>query len=178
MKKFMPFAIALLLIFTAAAQDKKPEVKPAAATASNAAFEKIKTLAGDWTATDEKGEKAKGITRYEVVSAGSAVLITMPDEHEGQMITVIHPDGSNSIIATHYCSAKNQPRMVATSFPDPNRIVFNFKDVTNYNPATDPGHMVGVAFEMKDADHHTQVWKWKGTDGKEGTATFFFTRKK
>jgi hypothetical protein len=68
--------------------------------------------------------------------------------------------------------------MLSAASADPNKIVFKFKDVTNYNAATDPGHMIGVVFDIADADHHTESWTWRGSDGKEGTETFRFTRKK
>jgi hypothetical protein len=47
------------------------------------------------------------------------------------MVTVYHQDGQD-LRMTHYCSAKNQPRMKASSVsPDGNVVSFEFVDATN-----------------------------------------------
>lgn len=56
---------------------------------------------------------------------------------------MFHPDRSDPM-ATHYCAAHNQPRVILVSGGDPNKLVFKFKDGTNIDPGA--GHMNQVAF--------------------------------
>jgi hypothetical protein len=148
----------------------KAEAKP------NPAFEKIKSLAGDWQTTVKEGEKTvTASNRFQVISAGSAILISEEVPNEGSMVTVVHTDGPE-LMATHYCGAKNQPRFVAVPSDDPNVIVFKFKDATNL-ASPEAGRMDGVIFRIIDADHHTEEWTWR-ENGKDTKHTFEFARKK
>jgi hypothetical protein len=138
-------------------------------------WEKIKGLAGDWERTSGK---IKITTNYKVTAANSAVLMTLPDPDEkpgDEMITMFHPDGKD-LIATHYCSAKNQPRMKLVPSKNPNEIRFKFVDGTNIG---DPGvgHMQELALLLDGPDHHTQEWTFV-VNGKPMVDKFEFRRKK
>lgn len=154
-------------------QQAKPPASAAAAPATNPAFEKIKSLAGEWEGKASKGPG--GTASFRVVSAGSAVLGSMSEPSGAEMITVFHLDGDR-LMATHYCGAKNQPRFVAEPSSDPNKIVFKFKDITNL-ASPQAGYMQGVTFTFADPDHHTEIWSWT-EGGKQGSETFQFTRRK
>ena len=56
------------------------------------------------------------------------------------MVSMIHLDGPNRLLMTHYCGAGNQPRMQASVSPDGKTITFNYVDATNLS-APDAGHM-------------------------------------
>ncbi len=143
----------------------------AAPGVANPAFDKLKTLIGEWETKLPNGKTA--VNKVRLTSAGSALL--MEGSGEDEMITVLHPDGDR-VMATHYCAAKNQPRFVSVPSSDPNVVRFEFEDVTNLSSAG-AGHMKGVVFRFADADHHTEEWTW--TDGgKDVTETFAFVRKK
>lgn len=90
---------------------------PAAKTTlapAEATFERLKKLEGSWTATSTKGWSEE--VQLKVIAAGSAVLETSVDAHPGEtMATVYYMDGDR-LLLTHYCVAKNQPRLQATSF--------------------------------------------------------------
>ncbi|MBE3100470.1 MAG: hypothetical protein IMZ44_25400 [Planctomycetes bacterium] len=161
-------ASASLLAQAPARHDEK--MKPAAATSP--AFEQIKALAGEW---EGKVQGSPAQTSFRVVSAGSAVMNLLKPENEPEMVTMFHLDGS-ALMVTHYCSAGNQPRMVAASASNPKVITFTFKDVTNLASPT-AGHMRGLVLTMVDADHHTQQWTFR-QDGKDQAEVFEFTRKK
>ncbi len=138
----------------------------------NAAFERMKGLAGNW---EMKTKDGKAVTEsVEVVSSGSAVMLRMkaPDE---DMVTMFHPDG-DTVIATHYCAAKNQPRFVLEPSDDPRALKFGFKDVTNL-ASPDAGHMQALIIRFKDADHHTEEWTWR-ENGKDRVEAMEFTRRK
>jgi hypothetical protein len=78
---------------------------------------------------------------------------------------------------THYCSAQNQPRMVAEPVSGPvTSLHFKFLDVTNL-ASPDAGHMHDLVVTFVDPDHFTQAWTWS-EKGKEGTETFHWSRVK
>lgn len=145
-----------------------------AQNAANPAFEKMKTLIGSWEGVAKEGGKdLPKTTRFQMI-AGSTVLAGWLNEgtpHE--MVTMFHMDG-NDLMATHYCSAHNQPRMVLASGSDLDRLVFKFKDGTNIRP--DSGHMQQVTFIFDGANHHVEEWTYV-QNGKEETTRFDFTRK-
>jgi hypothetical protein len=162
--------VSLLVAALSFADDAKPEAKP------NPAFEKIKSLSGDWQATVKEGDKTiTAINRFQVISGGSAVLISEEVPNESSMATIVHTDGP-TLMATHYCGAGNQPRFVAEPSTDPNVIAFKFKDVTNL-AGPDAARMEGVVFKFVDADHHIQEWTFRDK-GKDTKYAFEFSRKK
>jgi hypothetical protein len=169
--------IAVAFLTLASFADEKPKPAPAttaaATTPANPAFEKIKSLAGEWEGKMADGKPFSG--RFRVISSGSAVVIEEAEASEGDMITVIHPDGAQ-LMATHYCGAKNQPRYVAVPSSDPNVITFKFKDITNL-ASPQAGYMSGVVFTLLDPDHHNETWSWH-QPGKDQVFTMNFTRKK
>lgn len=135
-----------------------------------ATFDKMKQLSGKWEAMWE-GKTAQ--TSLGVISGGSALM--QNDSTEENMVTMFHLDGPR-LMMTHYCAAKNQPRMVGNVRPD-GAIEFKFLDATNLS---DPkaGRMNRMILTFKDADHFAEEWFFM-TDGKEGKGeTFNFTRKK
>jgi hypothetical protein len=75
------------------------------------------------------------------------------------MATMFHTDGEH-LMLTHYCIAKNQPRMRATEISDDgNTIVFTFLDGTNL-PSRDKGHMDKAMFRFEGDDRFTTKWTW------------------
>lgn len=102
-------------------------------------------------------------------------MVNMDEGNGMSMITMFNHDG-DSVVATHYCAAKNQPRFVLKPGDDPNVLTFEFKDVTNLASA-DAGHMRGLVIRFKDADHHTEEWTWR-EKGKDKVESIELTRKK
>ncbi|HPS78133.1 MAG TPA: hypothetical protein PLS53_08265 [Thermoanaerobaculaceae bacterium] len=90
------------------------------------------------------------------------------------MVTMFHMDKDN-LMATHYCTAHNQPRFLATPSADPKIVVFEFKDGTNIRPGE--GHMGHLAITFLDTDHHNEDWGFD-LGGKISNGTFFLTRVK
>ena len=136
----------------------------------NAAWKSLQSLAGDWVGADGKVH-----VTYVLVSGGTAVMETLkPPAPEPEMVTMYHRDG-NGLVATHYCSMGNQPRMRASA-GDAKTIRFRFADITN-QATPDQGHIKDLTITFEDADHITQ--EWIGVDkGKESAEVFHWTRKK
>lgn len=131
---------------------------------ARSAFERFKKLEGSW-----KGRSTKGweeVISYKTIARGTVVVGTSFDAHPNEtMMTMIHLDGDR-LMLTHYCVAKNQPRLVATSFADDGKtITFTFLDGTNL-PSRDRGHMDKAIFRFVDENHVTSRWTWY-QDGKE-----------
>ena len=131
---------------------------------ARAAFERFKKLEGRW-----KGRSTKGweeTIHFKTIAGGSVVVETSFDAHPNEtMMTMYHLDGEK-LMLTHYCVAKNQPRLVATSFADGGQtITFTFLDATNLI-SRDRGHMDKAIFRFLGDNHIRSRWTWY-EDGKE-----------
>jgi hypothetical protein len=135
-------------------------------------FDQLKSLAGSWEGKNSLGEPVQ--VSYRMTAGGSALMSEIMG-HGEDMISMIHFDGANRLLLTHYCSVGNQPRMQASASPDGKSITFNFIDATNLdNPQS--GHMDHVVIAMLDPNHHTEEWSFID-HGKEIKQVFDLKRK-
>ena len=157
------FASALPLMSSAAGEEPISVAPPTPET-SRAVFERFKGLSGTWDGKSTKGWEET--LRYEVIAGGSTVLETSVNAHPNEaMATAFHMDGDR-LMLTHYCMAKNQPRLEATGVADGGRtVVFTFKDGTNL-PTRDKGHMDQAVFTFDGPGRVTSRWTWY-ENGKE-----------
>jgi hypothetical protein len=121
-------------------------------------FDRLKALAGRWEAatTDEQNRPLKAPVTYEVVSGGTTVLERIV-EGKSDMVSAFHVDGDR-LILTHYCSAGNQPRMVARAV-DAKTVKFEFLDGTNM-PSPTTGHIHEAVFRFTDTSHIESEWTY------------------
>jgi hypothetical protein len=167
-------ALSVALIVACAAA---PRASAAPPVDPKAAFERLKSLAGEWEGKAGHGQADQGAAVvYRVASGGSVVEETLFGGTPHEMISMYHlADGQ--LLMTHYCAMANQPRMkldVAASTPD--RLVFAFDGGTNFDPAKD-GHVHSGVVEWKGAALQNSWAVWK--DGKEIAQNLFvLTRKK
>lgn len=141
------------------------------ASNAGAAFDNLKSLAGEWQVKDPTG-KMQTIT-WTLVSGGSVLMESMQEQ---SMVTMYHVD-NDRLMLTHYCSAHNQPRMQGRISDDGKTFVFDFLDATNLaNPAD--GHMHKLVLTIQDKDHFSEQWFFtvNGKDNNHGVLQF--TRKK
>jgi len=156
-------AVALVTVLSLGAAGAGDDARPAAVsepTLSPAAafFERLKSLDGDW-----KGESTRGWTdrvNYRTIAAGSVVMSISFEAHPGEtMVTMYHLDGDR-LLVTHYCVAKNQPRLQATEFsPDGRTATFTFLDGTGM-ASRETGHMDKMIMTFEDAGTFTSHWTW------------------
>ncbi|HXO22832.1 MAG TPA: hypothetical protein VOA87_23190 [Thermoanaerobaculia bacterium] len=143
----------------------------AGGVAGKAAFERMKKLAGDWKSADTGSGTA---VRYQVTSAGNAVMETLlPGSHE-EMVSMYYLDGGN-LVMTHYCSAGNQPHMrldAANSTAD--ALVFAFDGGTNFDPAKD-GHIHSAKIAWK-GDRLESEWNFYQGGKEVNTKKFQLSR--
>ncbi len=137
------------------------------------AWEEMKSLVGAWQGTAEG--RPVSVT-YALVSNGTALMETLDGGHDATMITMYTPDGG-AILATHYCSAGNQPRMRANGSAGGKSLDFQFIDASNVKGSTGEV-MQRLVVTFLDADHFQQQWTSRGADGKEQTSVFRYTRRK
>ena len=142
-----------------------------AASAAQKSFEDLKALDGTWEGTVKNGQPVE--VDYRVTSNGSALMSEIKGKED--MISMFHLDGER-LLMTHYCSAGNQPRMVASASPDGKTFTFAFIDGTNL-ATPDAGHMSRLIISMPDANHHTEEWIYND-HGKEMKEVFDLWRKK
>lgn len=144
----------------------EPEALPEAVrgAAARAAYERFKALEGEWVGKSTKGWEER--VSYTTIAAGSCVLETSFDAHPNEtMLTLVHLDGDR-LMLTHYCVAKNQPRLIASRISDEGReILFTFLDATNLS-SRDAGHMDSCRVVFESPDRVTTQWTWY-QNGKE-----------
>jgi hypothetical protein len=156
----LAFVLAVVCVVSAgaAAADSKDQSNAALA------FDKLKSLVGQWEGTTDKGRVT---TTYELVASGSALLERVNMDGHGEMPTVYYLDG-NRLVLTHYCMAGNQPTLQAERFdPASNELRFRFVSATNLASAN-AGHMHDAVFKLGGPDQFTADWTWY-ENGKEGS---------
>jgi len=128
---------------------------------ANAAFEKIKTLAGMHEANQMTADGPKTKVEYRVSANGSAIFETMFMGEPHEMITVYTVDG-DSVRATHYCAGGNQPVMkLNAEKSNAGQLVFDFVSITG---KVTPNHIDGVTFKFGENGKVEEEWSMKGTE--------------
>jgi hypothetical protein len=162
--KSLRIALPLLLSFAVTAAF--------AQISAQKSFDQLKSLAGSWEGKDSDGQPVR--VSFRDVARGSTLMSEIQREGRGgvmfNMISMIHLDGPNRLVLTHYCVDATQTRMAATASPDGKTITFGFFDNTNATP--DSTNARRLIFTIVDAKHHTEDWTFAAGRGKE-TKDFF-----
>src|SRR5262245_39715747 len=145
--------------------DEHEHGKPA--PAKHAGFEKIKALKGTWTVTKAPQHAPEGGTiTYRITAGGSAVLESMFEGTEHEMITTYYVDG-DQLSLTHYCMLQNRPHMRAEKQSSPDKIVFKCHHEGENAKLEKEMHMHQAVYTFVDADHLKTEWTMF-KDGKAG----------
>lgn len=135
---------------------------------SELTFERLTALVGEWEGVQSGTEFQ---VTYTLTADGSALMEEFRPRNGAAMVTVFTVDG-DQLIATHYCSARNQPQMITEEIADPysKNVAFSLVRVTGLK-TPDDWHNTGLVLILEDRDHLTQEWTYhyKGETGK----TFF-----
>jgi len=180
------FAVAAMTACSATSNSSKngpslgvigqPDSTKADLANARSAFERFKSLVGDWRGTASGGKETSAAERltYELIAGGSVVMETC-HHSDAVMITMYHLDGDH-LMLTHYCVAKNQPRMRAGDFADAGRsVTFTYFDGTGMS-GRDQGHMDKARFKFIDADHFNSKWTWYENGKEQWMEEFAYTR--
>jgi hypothetical protein len=166
MKRTLLFsAIGMMTLITGAPSPAADKTK------SDQAFDRLTSLQGEW-----KGETGGVNTTliYTLTANGSALMEQCRPEKGPEMITMFTVDGDH-LIATHYCSARNQPQMATSPITDAQKpLEFSLVRVTGLQ-SPDDFHNTGLTVIQEDNDHLTQEWSYQHK-GKTGKNIFRFTR--
>ena len=119
--KSLRLALSLLALFAA--------TFASAQTPAQKSFDELKSLSGSWEGKNSEGKSLR--VSFRDTAGGSALMSEIQAQDHDDMISMIHLDGSNRLVMTHYCSAGNQPRMATIGSPDGKTITFDFFDATN-----------------------------------------------
>jgi len=145
-----------------------------AAIHSEAAFNKLLSLAGEWEGKDEHGMAAK--TNFQVLATKTAVMETLSPSGIDEMITLYSID-NDGIALVHYCPTNNQPRMrVVPQSDDVKELSFDFQGAGNLKSSS-TGHQHHLVLHFIDDNHIAEAWTWR-EDGKDTPMNFQFKRKK
>src|SRR5438067_11178037 len=140
-------------------------------TKSAEAFDRLTSLQGEWTGQID-GVNTTLI--YTLTANGSALMEQCRPEKRPEMITMFTVDDDH-LLATHYCTARNQPQMETPAITDAKKpLVFSLVRVTGLK-SPDDFHNTGLAVIQEDNDHLTQEWSYQHK-GKIGKNVFHFTR--
>jgi hypothetical protein len=165
--------VASLGFLPACATTGPKVVVPVSAT-TNAEFDTLKSLAGEWTMKDEKGNDMLASV-FTVSSNGSVVREVMFPGAPSEMTNMYHLDG-DSIVMTHYCAMGNQPRMRCTN-PKGNTFEFVGYDCTNLT-SSDIEYMASMTLTIDDPNHVHQNWSSMKKGATTSHADFELTRRK
>ena len=166
MKQTVVFGIVGMALFVVAsaafAADK---------TKSEEAFDRLASLNGEWSG-EQDGVKVTLI--YTLTANGSALMEEFRPETGPVMITMFTVDGDH-LIATHYCSAKNQPQMITSAITDAQEpLAFSLARITGLK-SPDDWHNTGLTLIQEDNDRLTQEWTYQ-SKAKSGKRIFRYTR--
>jgi len=135
------------------------------------AFNRLTSLKGEWNG---RMDGVNTTLIYTLTANGSALMEQCRPEKGPEMITMFTVDGDH-LIATHYCSARNQPQMATSPITDAQKpLEFSLVRVTGLQ-SPDDFHNTGLTVIQEDNDHLTQEWSYQHK-GKTGKNIFRFTR--
>jgi hypothetical protein len=163
-----PAITSLFFMFMALSQHA------AAGDRTVAGFEKIRSLVGEWEATQPDGKLLR--VTYEEINGGAIEeRYRSEDPMWWNMSTVYYLD-KDRIMMAHYCSWGNHPRMTAT-VPEGeiNKLDFKFLDITRARP--DNGYMKHASIQFGDKDRFSHRWVWD-EKGEERPLLLTLVRKK
>jgi hypothetical protein len=165
-----------LMCSVAAADTQAPDF------ASARMFDRMRGLVGNWEGTLEwsGGRTGSGKLRvnYHLTGGGSALVenLLMTESDVPTMTTVYHLDGAD-LRMTHYCAAKNQPRLKATLIDNTmGSASFTFVDVTN--ASANPAYVDGFSIHIIDSDHLNLKFEFGGASPKRATENIVLQRVK
>jgi hypothetical protein len=121
---------------------------------AQAAFDKMKTLFGEWRAPLPRNEVMIDIFRP--IAFGTAILHEEWKSGEQLTATVFYVV-DEELRADHFCDMGNQLHYVAKLSNDTNVLDWQLRDATNLH--THPRHFHSTVWRYVDATHHVQDWE-------------------
>jgi hypothetical protein len=141
-------------------------------SSSSAGFTLLKSLVGHWKGSFGGTEISLS---YTLTADGSALMEESQPKSEPVMITMFTVDGDH-LLATHYCSARNQPHLTTEAITglQTRQLTFNLERVTGMR-TPDDWHNTRLVMILEDKNHLTQEWTYQ-FKGQSGKNVFHFAR--
>lgn len=168
--------IGLLSYTTQGSHDHGSRDQSKALSPAEKAFNHFKLMEGKWEGQDKSsGRKIK--LEYRVIANGSVVMeISDYDAHPNDQMVTMYSLDQGKLILTHYCVARNQPRLVAEKISEDGKTIeFKFKDGTGMKDVN-TGHMHNVKVWFVGPNDHKDQWSFY-KDGKETFMEEFLTKR-
>lgn len=139
----------------------------------SAAFERMKSLVGKWSA--ESPMMGKMNTEFRLIAGDSVIEERFAEGTPMEMLSVYH-DVNGKLMMTHYCALRNQPRMALTK-STADSLTFDLVPTPGLNAAKEK-HMHGATYTFIDQNH----FKLEGVGWENGKSApcgppVIFTRK-
>jgi hypothetical protein len=139
----------------------------------SAAFERMKSLIGKWSA--DSPEMGKMNTEFRLIAGDSVIEERFAEGTPMEMLSTYH-DVNGKLTMTHYCMLRNQPRMKLTK-SSAHSLTFDLAPTPGLNAAKDK-HMHGATYTFINANH----FKLEGVSWENGKSSpcgspIIFTRK-
>jgi hypothetical protein len=141
-------------------------------TLSEIAFKQLTGLVGEWKGV-QGGTQVRVV--YTLTARDTVLMEEFRPEKGPTMVTMFSVDGDH-LIATHYCSARNQPHMATAALAEPHAktLAFSLTNVTGMKSRHD-WHNTGLVIKLQDNDHLTQEWTYQ-ENNTSGTNVFHYSR--
>lgn len=153
-----------------------PPAAGAEGSAGDAAFARLKGLAGEWQGTIGKADGPATSVSYRLTANGNTVMETLFPGTRHEMISMYHLD-RGELVLTHYCAMGNQPHMrLDPVASQPTVLVFKFDGGTNLDPQKD-GHIHSGTIRLLDPNRLEADWIVFKNNQPVGTNVFLLTRK-
>lgn len=168
-------AFAMLIGFVLVAPGDGP--KQTSKSANDAAFERLKSLVGDWRVANPKDEsqKTQTVLSYRLIAGGTVLIETDFPGTSKEMVTAYYRDG-DKLVLNHYCGCGNHPRLRARAGNNPKELIFDFEGGINFDPAKDT-HMHDAVFRFDDANQFHTEWQLYVAGKPAGKHSFDLVRK-
>ena len=141
---------------------EKVRATPSERVVSQADYERLKSLSGDWflvsgvrLGVELEPNLEDPFLTYAVSSGGHSVVEKLFAGKPNEMTSVYYLD-SGRLMMHHYCSLGNQPRMIAVADPG-DEIAFRLIGVSNMKDENEL-HISSHALEFNGPDELTAVW--------------------
>ena len=161
-------AVALLVCLSARGVLAQTPTDP------KAAFDRMKTLVGDWDGHVTTAEGPAARVEFRLAGNGSALVERLFPGTDHEMVSIYHMVGSD-LVLTHYCAMANQPRMKLVAGGKEGDLAFDFTGGDNVDPATTV-HMHSGRFSVKNQDSYEADWQVFGQGKPAGNNRFFMKR--
>lgn len=122
--------LSLQLAAGVPAQAQPAIASSAPSVEAEAAFTRMKGLAGVWRPADNPNSSLR--VRFFLTAGGTVLVESWEARGRPHSMTLYHRDGAR-LLATHYCPQGNQPRLVLKG-QDANGFHFAFADATDLDP--------------------------------------------